>query len=163
MMAMRITSNGLQNYDRIRFATQNLALEHARTHLLGIGPGQVELVFNYATHSMYIRILSENGIFALLAILVFIFATVARSIRLIEHAEDPWYREVNLVVLACIAGHLANSFAIDTVHWRHIWFLYALPWAPARVQRYSASVARRVASIGFDRRPVLATPGFTAR
>jgi len=163
MMALRVTSNGLQDYDRVRFATQNLALETAKTHLLGIGPGQVELVFDYATHSMYVRILSENGIVALIAILVFILATAARSVRIIEQAEDPWYREVNLVVLACIAGHLVNSFVIDTVHWRHIWFIYALPWAPVRLRQYSVGLARQASGIKFRGQPVFTSIGLTTR
>jgi len=163
MMSQRVTSNGLQNYDRVRFATQDLALESAKRHLLGIGPGQVELVFDYATHSMYLRILSENGVAALLAVLVFIFATMARSISLIQRAEDPWYREVNLVVLACIAGHLVNSFVIDTVHWRHIWFIYALPWAPARLRSHAVYAAKRVAAFKLSHRPGFATPGFIGR
>ncbi len=163
MMALRVTSSGLQDYDRIRFATQTLALASARSHPLGIGPGQVELVFDYATHSMYLRILSENGVIALFAILAFILSTALRSVRMIEHAEDPWYREINLVVFACIVGHLVNSFFIDTVHWRHIWFIYALPWAPARLRSYGASLARQTARIAFNRRPVFTTPGLTAR
>jgi hypothetical protein len=163
MMSQRLTSNGLQYYDRVRFATQDLALETAKQHLLGIGPGQVELAFDYATHSMYVRILTENGALALIALLVFIGATAWRSICVIERAEDPWYRELNLVVLACIAGHLVNSFVIDTVHWRHIWFIYALPWAPARLRSYSVAFASRMARIDLSRRPVLAGSGFTGR
>ena len=163
MMAQRVTSNGLQYYDRVRFATQDLALEMAKHHPLGIGPGQVELMFNYATHSMYVRILTENGAVALLALLVFLAATTWRSIDVIRHAEDPWYRELNLVVLACIAGHLVNSFVIDTVHWRHIWFIYALPWAPVRLRSHALAVAARVNRIQLGRRPALATSGFTGR
>ena len=131
MLDVRVTSNGLQDYDRIRFATQSLSLETAEEQPLGIGPGQAEQVFGYATHSMYMRILSENGLAALIALLVFVGATAARALTLVRRADSEWVREVNLVVLACIIGHLANSVVIDTVHWRHIWFVYALPWAPA--------------------------------
>jgi O-antigen ligase len=133
MMAQRLTSSGLQNYDRVRFATQRLALEAAAERPLGLGPGQVEAWFDYSTHSMYLRVLSENGAVALVGVLVFIGATVARSVTLVSRAEDRWLREVGLVALASITGHLVNSFVIDTVHWRHIWFIYALPWAPARL------------------------------
>jgi hypothetical protein len=90
-------------------------------------------------------------------------STAVRSVRLIEQAEDPWYREVNLVVFACIAGHLVNSFVIDTVHWRHIWFIYAIPWAPARLRNYSVQLARQATGIKFNHRPVLTTPGLTVR
>ena len=163
MMEQRLTHSGLQDYDRVRFATQELALETAKSHPLGIGPGQVELAFDYSTHSMYVRILTENGPIALLALLAFISATLVRSVTLIQRAEDPWYREINLVVVACIVGHLVNSVVIDTVHWRHIWFIYALPWAPARVRAASAAFASRVSRLSWNRRPVLVTHGITGR
>jgi O-antigen ligase len=134
MLSQRVTSTGLQDYDRVRFATQGLSLQIAEERPLGIGPGQAEEVLGYATHSMYLRILSENGITALLALLVFIGATMARALTVVRRGENQWFRELNLAVLACVAGHLINSIFIDTVHWRHIWFIYALPWAPARLR-----------------------------
>ena len=151
MMAVRVTQNGLQKYDRIRFATQLLSLDVAEERPLGIGPGQAELVFGYATHSMYLRILSENGVIALLALLGFIGATIGRSWTVMQHTRNPWVRELNVVILACIAGHLVNSVVIDTVHWRHIWFIYALPWANVRLP--SSVLRRRV----MQPAPILAT------
>jgi len=136
MLAIRVNSDRLQGYDRVRFATQSVALEAAEAHPFGIGPGQSEAVFDYSTHSMYLRILVENGILALLAVLAFIAVTMKRCLALMRHAADPKVREIGLVVFACICGHLINSFVIDTVHWRHIWFIYALPWLPAPVFRY---------------------------
>lgn len=163
MLAQRVTSSGLQSYDRVRFATQTLALETAEKHPLGLGPGQVEELFDYSTHSMYVRILSENGVIALLALLIFIGATMARSISVIERAEDPWFREMNLVVLACIVGHLVNSFVIDTVHWRHIWFIYALPWSPVSLRKYPLRAATALSRVRTRHQPVFAAPGFPGR
>jgi O-antigen ligase len=134
MLVVRANSNHLQDYDRVRFATQAIALESAQERPLGIGPGQSEAVFSYATHSVYLRILSENGVLALLAIIAFIVTTMARCVTMIRRAADPWVRDLNLAILACIAGHLVNSFVIDTVHWRSIWFIYALPWVAARLR-----------------------------
>lgn len=159
MMAQRVTGSGLQGYDRVRFATQSLALEAAAHRPLGIGPGQSELVFAYATHSMYMRILSENGLIALIAMLLFIGATAARAISVARTAETRWVRNVNVVVLACIVGHLVNSAVIDTVHWRHIWFIFALPWAPLRVREYSSHLRVR-RSPSRRRAPLLTVPKF---
>ncbi|HWF07891.1 MAG TPA: O-antigen ligase family protein [Bryobacteraceae bacterium] len=136
MFTIRVNSDRFQDYDRVRFATQSLALEAAKQHPLGIGPGQSEEIFDYATHSMYLRILTENGLGALIALLVFMGATLARCWILMRRAADPWMRELGLVVFACIWGHVANSFVIDTVHWRSIWFIYALPWATVPLQRF---------------------------
>jgi O-antigen ligase len=131
MMSVRVSGNGLQSYDRVRFATHDLALTTAVERPFGIGPGQSEGLFGYATHSMYLRVLSENGFLALAGILVFVAVTAARAFRLTRYAESPAVREFNLVLFACIVGHLVNSDVIDTVHWRHIWLIYALAWTPA--------------------------------
>jgi O-antigen ligase len=154
MLSVRVTSNGLQDYDRVRFATQAVALETAKEHPLGLGPGQVELAFNYSTHSMFIRILTENGVIGLLAFLVFLAATIRRAWTVIWSDEDLWLREVNLVALACIAGHLVNSFVIDTDHWRHIWFIYALPWTPARLNARHLWVPGRIRASSIMHRQV---------
>jgi O-antigen ligase len=147
MLEVRMNSDRLQGYDRIRFATQSLALQAAETHVFGIGPGQSEAVFDYSTHSMYLRILAENGVLALAALLGFIGATMARCVTLMRRAVDPRIREISLAVFATIAGHLVNSFVIDTVHWRHIWFIYALPWVSAPLYRRlrAVPVPRRLA------------------
>lgn len=130
MMAMRVTKSGLQDYDRVRFATQELALKTSLERPLGIGPGQVEVLFEISTHSMYLRILSENGYLGLAAFLVFVGATLARSLRMTFQRPRSFHSDLSLIVSACIVGHLVNSFVIDTVHWRHIWILYALAWMP---------------------------------
>ena len=130
MFAQRVTPSGLKDYDRVRFQTQELALDTAFERPLGLGPGQVEGTFIISTHSMYLRVLSENGPIALLAFIAFIATTVARAFSIMRSADNRGVRELNLIVLSCILGHLVNSLVVDTVHWRHIWFLYALPWAP---------------------------------
>jgi O-antigen ligase len=145
MLDMRITATGLQKYDNVRFATQSVAWESAIQRPLGIGPGQAEVLFGLATHNLYLRILSENGWIGLLALLTFVGATMARAWSIIRLTETEWLREVNLVVLASIMGHLANSLVIDTLHWRHIWFIYALPWSHLRILEFPGrhSVRRR--------------------
>jgi len=157
MLAMRITDSGLQGYDRVRFATQRESLEAAEEQPLGIGPGQAELMFGYATHSMYMRVLSENGPLALMSLLVFIGATAARALQVARFTESPWLRNISLVVFACIIGHLANSIVIDTVHWRHIWFIYAIPWVPFRFVGHSRRLTVRPWRIT-NRRPLPVAP-----
>lgn len=157
MLAMRVTSSGLQGYDRVRFETQSLALETFEKRPFGIGPGQSEVMFDYATHSMYMRILSENGVIALVGMLVFIGATAVRSLTVARRAESEWLRNLSALVFACIIGHLANSFVIDTVHWRHIWFVYALPWIPMRTREYASRLRLRYRQMA-RRGPLVAIP-----
>ena len=128
MLKERITSNGLHGYDEDRFRTQRLALESAYSRPLGIGPGQSEEAFQYATHSSYMRVLSENGILGFIAYGGFVLLSFSRALVLASRTENLFWKRIYLVAAACIAGHIINSAVVDTVHWRHYWFLLALPW-----------------------------------
>jgi hypothetical protein len=128
MMAERVTSTGLQGYDRDRFRTQRLAFQSALARPLGIGPGQAEQQFDYATHSSYMRVLSENGFVGFAAYAGFVLLTLGRALAMTMRTKNIFWRRIFLIAAACILGHMVNSGVVDTVHWRHYWFLLALPW-----------------------------------
>ncbi|HXE12755.1 MAG TPA: O-antigen ligase family protein [Bryobacteraceae bacterium] len=128
MMAQRLTSTGLQGYDKDRFATQHLALEAALAHPLGIGPGQVEEAFHYSTHSSYMRVLGENGFIGEIGYVAFVLVCLGRGIVMGWKTQDPYWEKIYFIASACILGHIINSAVVDTLHWRHYWFLLALPW-----------------------------------
>jgi O-antigen ligase len=128
MMSQRLTSTGLQGYDRDRFATQHLALEAALAHPLGIGPGQVEEAFHYSTHSSYMRVLGENGFLGEVGYIVFVAVCLIRGIVMGWKTKDPYWEKIFFIASACIMGHIVNSAVVDTLHWRHYWFLLAIPW-----------------------------------
>jgi hypothetical protein len=128
MIAHRVTSSGLQGYDRDRFRTQRMALDSVIQRPLGIGPGQAEQTFHYATHSSYMRVLSENGVVGAAAFVVFITASLIRGLVMGWRTRDPFWRKIFFIASACILGHIINSGVVDTVHWRHLWLLLALPW-----------------------------------
>ena len=130
MMAQRVTSNGLQNYDRDRFRTHHLAVQSAFDRPLGIGPGQAEETFQYATHSSYMRAMSENGFFGLACYAVFLVLSLGMALRKAMITDDPFWKKVYLIAAACIVGHIVNSAVVDTIHWRHSWIILALPWLP---------------------------------
>jgi hypothetical protein len=128
MLSHRVTSSGLQRYDRDRFRTQRMALESVTQRPLGIGPGQAEPTFHYATHSSYMRVLSENGVVGAAAFVVFITASLIRGLVMGWRTRDPFWQKIFFIASACILGHIINSGVVDTVHWRHFWLLLALPW-----------------------------------
>jgi O-antigen ligase/polysaccharide polymerase Wzy-like membrane protein len=133
MLAVRLGQGGMQGYDQIRFQTQQLAVRAAIEHPLGIGPGQSEGTFTYATHSSFVRVLGENGLLGLFCFVSFLIATLVQAIAQASRAQSRQWRSIYLAAAACICGHLINSGVVDTVHWRHFWFLLALPWAPNSV------------------------------
>lgn len=128
MMEVRVTKSGLQGYDRDRFATQRMALQSAEDHPLGIGPGQAELAFDYATHSSYMRVLSENGWIGEFAYVSFVLVCLGRGLWMGCRTRDDFWKKVFFISAACILGQMVNSGVVDTIHWRHSWFLLALPW-----------------------------------
>ncbi|WP_338777103.1 O-antigen ligase family protein [Metabacillus sp. FJAT-52054] len=127
--SMLESRTSLQGYDSDRFETQNEAFNVGFSKILGIGPGQSEGYFNYSTHSLYARIISENGAIGLLAFLLFYLLSIAAASIKIKSAG--YQSGVYLsIVSAALIGLLFNSFFIDTLHWRHLWLLLALSWLP---------------------------------
>jgi O-antigen ligase len=122
---------GLQAYDADRFANFIAALRLGLNNPLGVGPGQSFLTLDYATHNLYLRTFSENGVIGFLTFSAFALATLVRSLVLARKAANPIQRSLFALVAAALCGTLLNSFAIDTLHWRHFWLLLALGWMPA--------------------------------
>jgi len=141
MLKDRLGDNGLHHYDDDRFDTQRRALETVLQQPLGIGPGQVEVVFDYSTHQMYIRILSETGILGFTAFYAFVFLSVARATRLALTLRDRFTRDMFALVSASCFGLMLNGFVIDTIHWRHLWFLLALAWWTPRIAQVQGDPA----------------------
>jgi hypothetical protein len=132
MLQLRLGHKGLQGYDQLRFYTHDLAWQSAYDHPFGIGPGQSEAAFQYATHSTLLRVLSENGFLGAAAFIGLVFASLGRSLYVAVTAADDQWRTISLVVFASILGVVVNSAVIDSVHWRHLWFLLGLAWVSRR-------------------------------
>ena len=94
-------------------------------HPLGIGAGQTERVLDYSTHSLYIRVLTESGLLGFFSFLSLVILTVLRSLR--DNFRISTATPYAAIVTDSLAGVLFNIFFIDTLHWRHIWLLLALP------------------------------------
>ena len=107
---------GLQDYDSVRFEVQERAVtgQSGSSWALGMGPGQFEVVHVYATHSLYLRILAENGLLAFVPFAAFLVLHIVRI------------GQGGGTILAILIGQLLNGFVIDTLHWRHLWVLLGL-------------------------------------
>jgi O-antigen ligase len=120
----------MQAYDADRFANFIAALRLGLNNPLGVGPGQSFLTLDYATHNLYLRTFSENGVIGFLTFSAFALAALIRSVVLSQKAANLVQRSLFAVVAAALCGALLNSFTIDTLHWRHLWLLLALGWMP---------------------------------
>jgi O-antigen ligase len=118
----------LQAYDTERFDAQRSGLELAAAHPLGIGPGQFERASEISAHSTYVRALAEEGVLGMLVVLGLMLLTLGFAARNVTIGVDT-YGIGSAALLAAWCGLLANSFFVDTLHWRHLWFVAALVWA----------------------------------
>lgn len=133
-----------QSYDVDRFAAQRRGVQLGLEHPVGIGPGQFELRSDIAAHNTYVRALAEQGVLGFLAILVVFVTTLVLAVRNAVMGRDT-YGIGSAGLLGVWCGILANSFVVDTIHWRHLWLVAALIWAGAagatlRARRSAASL-----------------------
>jgi O-antigen ligase len=124
-----------QSYDTDRFAAQRSGIEIAQEHVLGIGPGQFDVVQTISTHSLYVRVLAEQGVLGLVALVVVLAGTLVLAVDNALAGRDA-YGVGSAPLLGAWCGVLANSAFVDTLHWRHLWLLAVLVWvASARARR----------------------------
>lgn len=117
----------LEAYDSQRFATQSSAFSDMTRHAFGYGPGQTEVRLPISTHSSFARAAFEQGLLGISMLVLVLGGTMLCAFLLVQRRGD-----VNGVgtaaLLAIWIGQVANSFFIDTIHWRHIWIFAGLIW-----------------------------------
>jgi len=123
-----------QTYDTSRFARQIEGIKAGLTHLIGVGPGMWA-----SAHSLYVRTFAEHGIFGLVTLFLFLLVlSVGTFFRALWETDKPYGMSAR-VVFACLIGQLMNSIVIDTIHWRHFWFILALAWVVTTVKDSASS------------------------
>ena len=135
----------LQNYDAERFGAQEAGLELATRYPLGVGPGQFEPQIQYSAHSTYIRSYAEQGPLGLLTVIVLVGSTLLMAIRNATIGRSA-YGLGSAALLGAWAGLIANSFFVDTLHWRHFWLVAGLIWVAAMRPTGDSSHSRQPSS-----------------
>jgi O-antigen ligase len=114
-----------QEYDNERFAAQQLAWEVFQSHPLGIGPGQwTNETYQLDTHNVFLRVLAENGILGVIGFSGFVVTCAVSAARGI--ARSGRFAGVHVAVFASLIGAVANSLVIDSLHWRHLYIVFAI-------------------------------------
>jgi O-antigen ligase len=127
----------VQAYDTQRFSAQRTGVQLAEEHLLGVGPGQFEEQQDQqqvSAHSIYIRVLAEQGVLGLVTIVALLAGTLALALGNAAAGRDA-HGVGAAVLLGAWCGLLANSAFVDTLHWRHLWVVAALIWVAAAARR----------------------------
>jgi O-antigen ligase len=132
-----------QSYDNDRFGAQAFGIKLAEEKPIGIGPGQFELVSPLSTHSTYVRALAEQGLLGLITLLGVLYGTLLLATRNVALGRDT-FGIGSAPLLAAWCGMLANSFVVDTLHWRHLFLLAGLIWAGTRAVGVRDQLSSRV-------------------
>lgn len=128
-----------------RFSTQLAALKIIGERPIGIGPNRTYVELGHAPHNVFIKIAAENGWLGGLTFILFVGLTLWRGFWFALR-PTPVQRSF-VVAYASTVGIVAESFLIDTMHWRHFFVLMAMVWgsimayeriAPPRVHPRSA-------------------------
>jgi O-antigen ligase len=119
---------GTQTYDTSRFAAQSGGIALAERHPLGVGPGQFDEHEPISAHSLYVRVLAEQGALGFAVMVLLLGGTLALAVANVVAGRST-YGIGSAALLAVWCGLLANSFFVDTLHWRHLWLVAALIWA----------------------------------
>lgn len=117
----------LETYDKDRFGAQNAAFHRMTEHVLGFGPGQVEANLDISTHSLFARSAFEQGVPGLALVTALMLATLAYAV-IFARRNGRLHGIGSAALLGSWLGLMANSFFIDTIHWRHLYVLAALIW-----------------------------------
>jgi O-antigen ligase len=118
----------IQSYDADRFRAWVAGLEPAQRYPFGVGPGQFEQVASISAHSLYIRVLAEQGLPGLLAVAALLIFTLCAALGNAVAGRST-HGIGSAALLGAWCGIVVNSFVIDTLHWRHFWVVAALVWA----------------------------------
>jgi O-antigen ligase len=124
---LRERAQAHQSYDTERFDAQRSGVRLAEEHVLGIGPGQFDVVQTISSHSIYVRVLAEQGVLGLLALGALLGGTFALAAGNALAGRDT-HGVGSAALLGAWCGLLANSAFVDTLHWRHLWLVAALIW-----------------------------------
>ncbi|MGO8906293.1 MAG: O-antigen ligase family protein [Solirubrobacteraceae bacterium] len=144
----------LQNYDTQRFGAQSFGLKTGLEHPFGVGPGQFDVISPVSSHSLYVRSLSEQGLLGLLAIVALVVGTLAFAAANVLHGRDT-YGISAAALLAAWCGLAANSFFVDTLHWRVLWLIAALIWAGAMRRRSATGTTEAMPALRAAAQPSL--------
>ncbi|MBR0872401.1 O-antigen ligase domain-containing protein [Bradyrhizobium tropiciagri] len=132
-----------QSYDEGRFGRFGRHILGAQMALempFGIGPLQFHTYFPEDTHNSFLNAFMSGGWISGVCYPALVFVSVIVGFRYV-FMRVPWQRGY-LVMFSAFLGTVAESFIIDTDHWRHFWMMLGTMWGMyAAAERYRATQA----------------------
>lgn len=131
-----------QSYDGGRFGRFGRHLLGAQMALdlpFGIGPLQFTRFFPEDTHNSYLNAFMSGGWISGITYPALVLGTIWLGFRYI-FVRVPWQRTY-IVIYVAFAGTVAESFIIDTDHWRHFFLMLGAVWGMMAAARVFAQTA----------------------
>jgi hypothetical protein len=143
----------LQTYDQQRFSNQGSGIADMTRRLFGYGPGQSEVRLPLATHSYFVRAAFEQGVIGFVSLTVVLFGTLLCALMLARRTSQ--FNGIGTAALFALwLGQCANSFFIDTIHWRHLWIFAGLIWCAYATTTPQPLARRTWAALSPSERPL---------
>ena len=128
-----------------RFRLQEIALGSLLKFPNGMGPFEFARVNGLQQHNVYLQAFLVYGWIGGVAYILMLLTTFWVAFRTV-FVSTPW-QGYAIIALAAFTGEVAESFIIDSDHWRHFFLLLGMVWGLwAATFRYSK--ARRAAARG---------------
>lgn len=121
-LASRYQSSDQPRIQNILSAPQFIMERHIAEIILGSGSGSYEQITEekFSAHNVYLRILYEQGIAGILLFVLFLAFLLNKLVY--ARSVQPLYASL---LFAILLGMLVHGLFIDTLHWRHFWFVIA--------------------------------------
>ena len=120
-----------------RFTVQKKTLVHGLTDPIGLGPGEEVLEYFIEPHNVYLYILSENGWLGFIGFTAFIVAGIKLGATWILRSRN--VSDEYLIIYAVTVATALQSLLIDSIHWRHLFFLNGVLWGLTLARMRSAN------------------------
>jgi O-Antigen ligase len=131
-----------QSYDTERFFYQARGVSVGLSHLFGLGPGQFNAIYSESTYNLFIRALAEQGVLGLAVMIGLVGGTLLFGLINALRGKDT-HGISAAALLGAWCGLIANSYFVDTSHWRHLWLVAGLIWAGA-IRKHHVSPSARL-------------------
>ncbi|WP_158406107.1 O-antigen ligase family protein [Desulfobacula toluolica] len=96
-----------------------------KDHLfIGIGFDTFRHVEGMITHSLYMKILAEQGLMGMLVFIIFIFVILRQGFILYLYAENSLYKGIGLGFFLCVSVHLVGSITGDQSLYYNLMLIY---------------------------------------
>ena len=128
----------IQSYDVNRFSAQADSFRLGLENPLGIGPGHYSGTRSFPetrhpvdSHNLFLKVFVERGWLGFVSFSAILFIAIKCGLDSIKF--NPLRAQYSIALLATLAGILANSMFITSLHWRHMFVVIGLLFAGVHI------------------------------